>query len=575
MTLKFQALVKKDAKIKDVIKLMSSSERTKFMAGIAVIVDDDNKVIGVLSDGDIRRGLSKGITIEDATSAMANFSPLTLRQDLSRQHMRKELIRLAKKRNSDYRKFEKIVLVNEEGQFCDVIWLSEIFDQQVEDKLVAVYGLGFVGLTLAAVLADKGLLVLGVDSDASVVGGLARGRPHFHENGLESLLLSLNQSNPIHFTDSPNDAEADIHIICVGTPVDSLNKPDFKYVNQVCRTIAAKLKKGDLVILRSTLPVGSTRQLIVPLLESSGLVAGRDFCLAFAPERTVEGNALEELRTLPQVIGGYTRTCTETAARLFGKITNTIIEVDSLEAAEMVKLLNNTFRDLVFSFANEVAMVCDAVNLNAFKLIGAANEGYPRNPIPSPSPGVGGICLSKDPYLYSHPDSHVGLKPILGHASRTINSMGHKYVLAKINKFCGLAGRRLEDVKIFLIGLAFKGMPETSDTRESTAVKLIELLPLRNNVRIKDFVVPKSAIAGTGCQVVEEITDGFAGSDIVLVMNNHYLNTKFNLIEAISLMNKPLLFFDGWNMFNSSEIERVPGAYYATMGYFTVRSTIE
>jgi len=573
--MKFQAIVKQDTKVLDAIRLMSSSDRTKYMAGIAVVVDNNNKVIGVLTDGDIRRGLSLGKSIDDCVSAMANLSPLTVRQGFSKQQMRKQLIWQAKKRNSDYRKFNKVVLVNEHDEFQDVIWLSELLDQQVDEKVVAVYGLGFVGLTLAAVLANTGLSVTGIDKNESLITGLRRGRPHFHENGLESLLLSLNQSNPILFTNDPSESDADIHIICVGTPADSSHKPDFRFITEVSRGIAAKLKKNDLVVLRSTLPVGTTRQVIVPILENGGLKAGDDFYVAFAPERTIEGNALEELRTLPQIIGGYNKPSSEMTAKLFNKVTSAIIEVDSLEAAEMVKLMNNAFRDLVFSFANEVATVCDGININAFKLIEAANEGYPRNPIPSPSPGVGGVCLSKDPYLYSFPTAEIEVRPVLSQISRSINSIGHKYVFEKIRRFCSLTNQSIEGLKIFLIGLAFKGMPETSDTRESTAIKLLDLLPSKSNIRIKDFVVPDSVITATGCHSVENVMDGFVGSDIVLVMNNHYQNNKFNVVEAIGSMNKPLLFFDGWNMFNQIEIERVPGAHYATMGYLTERSAVE
>jgi UDP-N-acetyl-D-mannosaminuronic acid dehydrogenase len=567
----FNALVSKEVRVREAIVLMSSTQKTNFIAGIAVVVDKNRKVLGVLSDGDIRRGLSKGLGIDEPVSAMANFSPITIRHDLSKQQMRKEIIRLAKKRNSDYRRLSKIVLVNDKNEFCDVVWLSDIFDQQIDDKMIAVYGMGFVGLTLAAVFADTGLIVSGIDTNRDIIGELIQGRPHFHENGLESLLLSLSQSNPIHFADSSADFEADVHLICVGTPVDSSSKPDFSAITEVSKAIARKLKKGDLVILRSTLPVGTTRRVVIPILESSGLRVGADFYVAFAPERTVEGNALEELRTLPQIVGGYSRTCTDLAARLFSKITNTIVEVETLEAAEMVKLLNNSFRDLVFSFSNEVASVCDGINVNAFRLISAANEGYPRNAIPAPSPGVGGICLSKDPHLYSNPTVNIPARPILGEASRKINSAGHKYVFDKISKFSLQAGVPLERLKIFIIGLALKGNPETSDVRESTALKLIDILPDKKNIRVKDFVIKTEAIRQLGCEPVNDMLSGFSGCDVALVMNNHYMNGRFNLHEALGLMKSPFLFFDGWNMFNQTEIERVPGAYYATMGYFTDR----
>jgi len=566
----FSSIVSLETPIIEAINLMGSSDLNKYIAGVAVVVDDNMHVIGIVTDGDIRRGLGKGSSIDQPVSAIANLSPILVNAKLNRQQMRQDIIRQAKQRQSDYMKYQQIILVDDEGKFRDLILLSEIFDHQIEDRIVAVYGLGFVGLTLASVLANTGLLVVGVDSNPDVIGKLQQGQPTFFENGLKSLLDSLSQTNPIHFTSNPDEANADIHIVCVGTPVDSNKSPDFSYVIQASETIARNMKKGDLVIFRSTLPVGTSRHLIIPILEKSGLKAGADFFVSFAPERTVEGNALEELRVLPQIIGGFDKTSCEVTAKLFSRITNTIVEAETLEAAEMVKLLNNTYRDLVFSFANEVSRICDGLNVNAFKLIEAANEGYPRNPIPMPSPGVGGICLAKDPFLYTNPyGGSSEYRPILGEASRSINASGHLDVLGKIEKFCEMTGKDIDRIKILLIGLSFKGVPETSDIRESIATKLIWALPKASNIRVMDFVVDKEEIAALGCQPVEDFMSGFNGADVALVMNNHPLNSRFNMAEVFKLMGRPFMVFDGWNMFNQRQIESFPGAYYATLGYLT------
>lgn len=573
--MKFNSLVKKETTIREAIGLMGSSDANKHIAGVAVVINEHRQVTGIVTDGDVRRGLGKGVGIDQSVSMIANPSPILVRAGLSRQQMRQDIIRQAKQRLADYMKYQQIILVDGEDKFHDLILLSDIFDHQIEDRVVAVYGLGFVGLTLAAVLANAGLMVVGVDSNPDVIGKLKAGQPTFFENGLKSLLDSLSQTNPIHFTSNPDEANADIHIVCVGTPVDDKKSPDFSYVIQASEAIARNLKKNDLVIFRSTLPVGTSRHLIIPALEKSGLKAGGDFFLSFAPERTVEGNALEELRVLPQIIGGIDKTSCELTAKLFSRITNTIVEVDTLEAAEMVKLLNNTYRDLVFSFANEVSKICDGLNVNAFKLIEAANEGYPRNPIPMPSPGVGGICLAKDPYLYTNPYSGSSdYRPILGEASRSINSSGHLDVLDKIRRFCKLAGKDIATIKILLIGLSFKGVPETSDIRESIATKLVSALPEVNNIRVKDFVLDKEEIAALGCQPVEDIMSGFDGADVALVMNNHPLNARFNMAEAFKVMSRPFMVFDGWNMFNQQQIESFPGAYYATLGYLTDRKSV-
>ena len=280
-------------------------------------------------------------------------------------------------------------------------------------------------------------------------------------------------------------------------------------------------------------------------------------------------NAIEELRTLPQVIGGINQKSFDITSRFFSKITKTIVEVNSLEEAEMVKLMNNTFRDLVFSFSNEVSYICEKFNINTFKLVEAANDGYIRNPIPNPSPGVGGPCLSKDPYLYSLSESFFNGNAILGNVSRQINSFGSKYIYEKILKFCNLTKKDINQLKFFIIGIAFKGMPETSDIRDSVAVELMKMLPAKKNIFIKDFVVPKKDIIKLGCNYVEDIIEGFKEIDIVLVLNNHYKNNKFNLMDTLVYTNKPCMFFDGWNLFNQTEIEKFDKIYYSTLGYMT------
>jgi UDP-N-acetyl-D-mannosaminuronic acid dehydrogenase len=386
------------------------------------------------------------------------------------------------------------------------------------------------------------------------------------------MLSSLETTNPIHYTNSVSEAasEADIHIVSVGSPVGPDGTPDLNDIKAVAEAIARRLKYGDLVVFRSTVPVGTMRRVVLPILERAGLTCGEDFHLAFAPERAVEGNALEELRKLPQVIGGFNRTGANVAARLFGHVTPTVIEVETLEEAELVKLINNTFRDLVFSFANEVAFMCDGYNINAFNVIRAANEGYPRDRIPMPSPGVGGTCLSKDPYLYTNPLATNSHRPTLGLASRGINRKGADYVLGKLKTFAESVGRRVEDMNVMIVGLAFKGMPETSDIRASTALEVLERLPDRSKVRVKDFVVPADAIIKLGCvPVAEELATALKGMDAVLVMNNHYRNSRFNVVQALRRCDGPMLFFDGWNMFDQREIESLGHVTYATMGYMT------
>jgi UDP-N-acetyl-D-mannosaminuronic acid dehydrogenase len=563
----FQAIIKRATTIREAVRLMGGQPDNRFIAGVAVVVDDSGKVTGVVTDGDVRRGLSRDIGVDAPVEVIAKFDPVTIDYRLNHKMMRQAVMEKARQRGTDYRKYDKLILIDEAGRLKDVVRLADILTTLIEDKTVAIYGMGFVGLTLACTFANAGLSVVGVDTNEAVLAKLRKNQPTFYEKGLESLLLSLADSNPLKLTSKAGEFDADIHVISVGTPVGKDKLPDMGMIRTIAETISGVLKRGDLVVLRSTVPVGTTRKEVLPVLESRGLKCGRDFFLAFAPERTAEGNALEELRNLPQIVGGYNAASVEMAARVFGEITNTIVEVGSLEAAEMVKLMNNTFRDLVFSFANEVASLCDGFNIDAFRLIQAANEGYPRNPIPLPSPGVAGLCLSKDPYLYSHPQGGTSLRPTLGLASRAINSQGATYVLSKLDAFTRRHGLDAAKIKILVVGLAFKGMPETSDYRDSVALEMIQSLD-KGNLAIKDFVVTDADIEALGYTPAGDLAQAAKGADAILVMNNHYMNNKFNVVQALQGRKGPVLLFDGWHLFNRRELEGI-GVTYATMGYMS------
>ena len=566
----FSSLITPHTSIRNAISLMGSSKSNKFISGIAVVVDADNHVLGVVTDGDVRRGLSKGVHVDSPIKEIANFDPLVVDRTLTNTDLRRAVIKEARKRDAHYFKYGKIILIEPSGKFYDVIYLFDVLNPQIEEKVIAVYGLGFVGLTLAATFANVGMSVVGIDLNRTLIEKLKDGVAPFYEKGLDSILSSLTNKQTIQYTDNAEEFSADVHIISVGSPVDSQGKPNLNSVKSVAGMISKIIKRQDMVIFRSTLPIGSMREIVLPILEKSGLKGGVDFAFAFAPERTIEGKALEELRSLPQVIGGINKESTSQAGAIFGQITKTIVEVDSLEAAELVKLVNNTFRDLVFSFANEVASICDSYNLNAFSLIHAANEGYPRDKIPFPSPGVGGTCLSKDPYLYTNPIKPHKVGPILGVASRKINRSGPEYIVTKLETFCKQSGADIEALNILVVGVAFKGMPETSDTRDSVALDLLEKLPSKHLTQVKDFVVLKEDIEALGVKAATgELEELLTKVDVVIFMNNHYRNNKFNVISALKRNPGPVLFFDGWNMFDQHEIESLKHVYYATMGYIT------
>ena len=569
-----QTLVPPHESIRNVVRRIDLAKPQGGEIGIAVVVDEYYKVIGAVTDGDIRRAVCKELDFSAPVSEIMSTDPICIPEGLdSRLMLRCALEKMqARKVIAD-----KLIVVDEQHRFVDIVNLHTLYrGEDIVEKRVAIYGMGYVGLTLAVTLAENPLFkVEGIDTNERVINKLWLGKPHFYEKGLESLLHRLLDGKAITFsTSTQTQGIANVHIVSVGTPIDDKRQADTRYLANCAEQIGAALRKNDLVICRSTVPVGTTRNFFIPLLEKrSGLSAGKDFHVAFAPERTVEGDALRELRALPQIVGGLTSRCREIAAMLFQKITATVVYVESLEAAEITKLINNSFRDLVFGFANEVAFLCDQYNIDAFDTIAAANEGYPRNPIPRPSPGVGGVCLSKDPHLYSiHATDAAFASMSLGIASRAINERGGEYVFWALQKFIKSARIGQKRLKVLIVGVAFKGMPDTSDMRFSAAVDLIgRLLDVGHEVLAYDAVVPEDEIRKLGVRPVV-LPEGMRDCDAIFFMNNHTRNTEFELYAGLKAMNRPCLFFDGWKVFGKGEVESVSGVSYSTMGYLTPRA---
>ncbi len=568
------SLASPNESIRDVVHRIDLAKARGGEVGIAVVVEADSRVVGAVTDGDIRRALCKEVDFSAPVSEIMSRDPVCVPAGLDfTQTMRLGLDKMQSRNVT----VDKFILVDEENRFVDIINLHTLYrGEDVGVKHVVVYGMGFVGLTLAVTLAENPLFkVEGIDPNEDVIRGLRAGSPHFYEKGLESLLHRLLDTKAITLN-TPAEAlgASEVHIVSVGTPVDGSRRADTRYLRSCAEQIGAVLREGDMVICRSTVPVGTTRGFFIPLLEQrSGLTAGKDFHVTFAPERTVEGDALRELRTLPQVVGGLTSRCREVAAKLFQKTTATVVFVESLEAAEIIKLINNSYRDLVFGFSNEVAFMCDQYNIDAFDIIAAANDGYPRNPIPRPSPGVGGVCLSKDPYLYSihdtidAADSFASMS--LGAASRAINERGAEYVLWSFRKFLKSSRMEQERLKVLVVGVAFKGFPDTSDIRFSAAVDLINgLRDGGHQVFAFDAIVPPDEIRAAGAHPVQ-LLEGLRDCHAVFFMNNHPRNTEFELYAGLKTMSRPCLFFDGWKAFSRGEVEAVPGVRYSTMGYLT------
>ncbi|MHA1713887.1 MAG: nucleotide sugar dehydrogenase [Candidatus Ranarchaeia archaeon] len=562
-------LVKEKTSIRQTMEIIDRAPHKGAPAGIALIVDDERKLIGVVTDGDIRRAALRNVDLNSPVGNIAIRDPVTVEKGLSSSEMIDVVLK--KVRESPRlkgAKIDKVIVVDEKGRVDDVVSFFEIWRKsEIKTREVCIVGLGYVGLTLAASLADVGLRIIGVDHNRKILETLKRGIPTIHERGLDTLLrYHLNKT--FFLKSDLKKSESDVYIVCVETPVDDRKKPVLDYLEKAATSVGRVLKKDDLVILRSTVPVGSCRRFVIPILErESGLVAGEEFYLAFAPERTIEGRALEELRKLPQIIGGLNKTSTELAAKLFRELAPAIVTVESLEAAEMAKLINNTFRDLTFAYANEIAVMCDRLGLDAARLIEAANEGYPRGNVPMPSPGVGGACLTKDPYILIDASRKVGYEPKLVREARKINEQMPLLVAEKILRFCNSKGKKLSAVKIFIIGFAFKGKPETADMRFSPTLDLLEALRKAGIRRIYGYdpVVPSREIKKLRVMACS-LKQGFKNADCAVIMNDHESYAHIAILPLLNSMKRPGLFFDGWHIFSKEMVAQVTNVSYETFG---------
>jgi nucleotide sugar dehydrogenase len=437
----------------------------------------------------------------------------------------------------------------------------------MEIKNICVIGMGFIGTTLAAVLAEAGFCVFGIEKDKEKLELLNQAKPHFHENGLPEVLSIQLNKNLFIFDKIPRDRNIDAFIISVATPVDEeTKKPDLSHVKSAVQDLLPHLKEGQLVMLRSTVPVGSTRKFVLPLLQKKY----KNIYLSFCPERTVEGRALEELKTLPQIIGGLNEESAEISARLFSQVTSAIVRTSSLEVAEIIKLINNSYRDFNFAFANQTALICKSLGLDTNEVIEAANFGYNRSNVSRPgfvasgkAGFVGGVCLEKDPYILadcSNTDTS------LIKAARDLNQGLTKHVFEEVKSHLEEKNISLGQSKIFISGFAFKGRPETDDMRGAPTLKLLKFLNDSGieNIYGHDFVVKQENIEKLGVKSCS-IEEGFKIADVLIFMNNHKKYNDISIGNLIKNLKEDALLFDGWQLF--SDKIKDANINYESIGY--------
>jgi UDP-N-acetyl-D-mannosaminuronic acid dehydrogenase len=430
-----------------------------------------------------------------------------------------------------------------------------------------VIGLGYVGLTLSLKLASLGEQVYAVERKPEIVEMLLEGESHISEPGIEEILERYLGDRFLPSTQPPRTGYSDSHVICVNTPLDCSGMPDLSSLKDASQSLSRYISTGDLVVIRSTVPPFTTRRVVLPAIEDgSGLKCGDGFHLCVAPERTVEGNALEELGKLPQIIGGYDRASTEAGSRLFRIITDNVRPVSSMEAAEMTKLLDNSYRYAIFALANEFGLACDHLGLDAREVIDSANWEYPRNDIKLPGAGVGGGCLPKDSSILIESMREIGFGAKMLTAAKEVNEGMPMHVAATVREFHDRHRIPRERSKVLVLGLAFKGRPEVKDTRNSPGGKLSRVL-VDDGFRVYGFdpAVGEEHIREFGAVPVRNVEEGFRDATCVVAMNDNPRWESLDLSALTQLQSNSSLVIDGWNVLDETSIAK-RNVYFKRVG---------
>ncbi len=415
----------------------------------------------------------------------------------------------------------------------------------LRDRLVrrqaraGVVGLGYVGLPLAVEFARAGFHTTGIDLDARKVDAINAGRSYIGDVAGEDVARLVAEGKLRATTDFSAVAALDTVNICVPTPLRKTKDPDMSYIVSAVEQIAAHLHPGMLVILESTTYPGTTEEVVQPLLETGSLKAGTDFFLAFSPERVDPGNASFNTRNVPKVVGGFTPACSELAAALYGAAIETIVPVGSTRSAEMVKLLENTFRAVNIGLVNEIALMCDRLQIDVWEVVrAAATKPFGFMPF-YPGPGLGGHCIPIDPFYLSWKAKQTGFEPRFIELAGSINGAMPHFVVDKIGEALNTQRKPINGSSILVLGVAYKR--DIDDIRESPAIDVMGLLHEKGaRLAYADPYVPRlPAAAWPGRLDLEAVTlapDRIAQADCVAVLTDHRAFDYDLVAEAAALV---------------------------------------
>ena len=384
--------------------------------------------------------------------------------------------------------------------------------------LFGIVGLGYVGLPLAVELAEAGYRVLGFDVNPDVVDGLNAGRSHVKDVTDQQLRQQCERFTAT--TDMSRLSEPDAISICVPTPLSKFKDPDVSYIVAATDAVKKRLRRGQAIILESTTYPGTTREIMLPALGSTGLAVGKDFFLAFSPERVDPGNRHYGTRNTPKVVGGITQDCSRVAVALYQPAIDTLVPVSTTEAAELVKLLENTFRSVNIGLVNEMAIVCDKLGVDVWEVIEAASTkpfGFMKF---LPGPGLGGHCIPIDPHYLAWKMRGLNYKPRFIDLAGELNTEMPEFWVRKLSEALNGQGKAVRGAAVLVLGVAYKR--DIDDIRESPALDIIRLLKGQGaRVTYSDPHVPRFREDGTEFRSVELTPEAVAAADCVMIVTDH------------------------------------------------------
>ncbi|MGC8738017.1 MAG: nucleotide sugar dehydrogenase [Candidatus Hydrogenedens sp.] len=396
-------------------------------------------------------------------------------------------------------------------------------------KKVGVLGLGYVGLPLALEFHRSGLQVWGIDTDRERIHHLKSGISYIDDVSSEVIQQAM-KTNRFLVTDEYEILrEIEAICICVPTPLNKIQEPDLSFIIQAVDAIEPYLHQGMLIVLESTTYPGTTEEVVLPRLSKSGLCAGKDFFLAFSPERYDPGNKQFNIRNTPKIIGGITPACTQKAKELYQNIIAEIVPVSNAKTAEMVKLLENTFRAVNIALVNEMAMMCDALGIDIWEVIDSART-KPFGFMPFyPGPGLGGHCIPVDPVYLSWKMKTLNYTARFIELARTINSSMPKYVVEKMADSLNKQKKSIQGSKILILGVTYK--KDISDLRESPALDIISLLTRKGaDVYFSDPYVSQLEVEEKQLQSYP-ITEDLSLFDLVVIITDHSIYNYEDIVK--------------------------------------------